>query len=140
MEQPQPLRLIPFEVGEDRIRHANQVVKGFSSGRGSQIERQAPAVAVERLEIEAVTVRCMRWYGAADVSAPGRILDLDDLRPQIGKQRHAIGTGTELRERQDSHTFEWSHGAIDSGSANGTSCPRLGISTLRRNASTGAPC
>jgi hypothetical protein len=66
-----------------------------------EVERDRLLAAVERLEIERIALGGVGTDVASDVAADGGILDLDDLRAEVGQELGAERAGTELRDGED---------------------------------------
>src|SRR5262249_56040896 len=71
-----------------------------------QVERDGLLAAIERLEVERVALVRVGPYRARAVTADARILDLDDLGAEIGKELRAEGAGAELRDGHDAQAVE----------------------------------
>src|SRR5262249_44863073 len=94
---PEPLGLIAAQVIEGGIGSAHQRVQHPRRLRMLQVERQALLVAVEGLEEMAVTIaKEMRAHPTADVAPLGPVLDLDDMRTEVGQYLAAKGAGAIL--------------------------------------------
>jgi hypothetical protein len=72
----------------------------------AKVERDAVLVAIERLEEEGVLLLLEGRDIATDVTAGARILDLDDLCPQVGKLHGRPWAGAELLDRDHSDVLE----------------------------------
>jgi hypothetical protein len=77
------------------------------AARVGEVESDAPLVAVERLEIEAVAIADReRSDVACRIAAVARALDLDDVRTEVAEQRRRERAGAELTNRQDANAVE----------------------------------
>src|SRR6185437_16789415 len=73
-----------------------------ASGLGLDVEGDAALVEIPRLEVLAVGLTEQKRTGVARrVAADRGILDLDDLRAQIGEDHRPVGTRPELLQRQN---------------------------------------
>jgi len=77
--------------------------------------RDAALVAVDGLEEQAFgapaeAVVEVRAEAAGDVATLVRVLDLDNLRAEVGQGLCAERTGTVLLDREHTQTVEWPHG------------------------------
>ena len=108
--QPQLRRLVAAQVRVDDVGAAHQVLEDVARLRVAQVERDAPLVAVERLEEERVLALGERRHVAADVAAGGRVLDLDHVGAEVGELQRAPGPGAELLDREDPDVSQRLHG------------------------------
>ncbi len=99
-------RYVAPQVGEDRVAGPHQALEDSPAGRVLEIEGDRLLAAVEGLEEQRVGVLGVRRHVAADVPARVRILDLDDLRAEIGEVLRAERTGAVLLDRDDPDTLE----------------------------------
>ena len=109
---PEPGHHARAEVLPDDIRHPAQVVEHVAALGGLEIQRDALLVPVDRQEVGAVAVGAQegRPHGPHGVTSP-RVLDLDDLGPEIGEQHRAIRTGEHPRQVEHSDAVEKPHRA-----------------------------
>jgi hypothetical protein len=85
------------EVLEHDIGTLNQFGQDLSALVGLEVEREAPLVAVEHREVEAVDARNVAELGARDI-ATARQFDLDNVRAEPGQDLGATGTRLNVGE------------------------------------------
>ena len=74
-------RHIAAQVAKNGIRLGDQLAEQFPALFRLQIERDALRVAVESLEVEAITIFGIRNHAARDIAAATAVFNLDDLGP-----------------------------------------------------------
>ncbi len=75
-----------------------------------QVERDALLPQVEALEVLAVVRAEKARPGVpADVAAGRRLLDLDDLGAEAGKEHRAVGAGAHVLHRENADSLERLH-------------------------------
>src|SRR5581483_1719438 len=72
--------------------------------RRPQVERDAALVAIENVEVHADAVRQRRHV--ARVIAPARVLELDDVGPEVREHQRRVGAGEKPREIQHADAVE----------------------------------
>jgi hypothetical protein len=99
-------RLVATQVRVDGVAHADEVVEHGARVGMPEIERDAPLPAVERLEEERVLTFLERRHVAADVAGRGRVLELDDVRSEVGELERAPRPRAELLDGEDADVGE----------------------------------
>ncbi len=98
--------LVAAQVQVDRVHPAHQVLHHRPGLGVAEIEGHRPLAPVEGLEEEGVLPFLEGGHVATHVAAGSGILDLDDLRPQVGQLEGRPGTGPELLHRQHPHVLQ----------------------------------
>src|SRR5256712_10555380 len=93
---PQPLLHAGAVVLHDDIRILRELLEDRHALGVSEVERQAPFVTVQVLEVEAMAVAAHTVAGA-----PAGHLDLDSLRPPVDQLPHTRGAGPGARQVED---------------------------------------
>ena len=123
-------RDVAAQVGVDGVGAADQVVEHLAPGVGPDVEQHRRLVLVERLEEQRVAVLRVRRDVAPDVAARRRVLDLDDLGPELGEVHRPERPGAVLLERDDPDVLERLHLLVLQATAGprpaGTAPPRAG--------------
>ena len=109
MADPHPLGDVAADVRVDRVADRDEILEHGAPGGGRDVEREAPLVAVERLEEERVLALRVGRHVAADVAARAWILDLDHLGAEVGKVKRAERARPVLLERDDPDVLERPH-------------------------------
>ena len=120
---------ITAQVGVHSVAGADEVFEHRSPARGRKIERERSFVAIEALEEQRVLALVVRRDVAADVAAHTGVLDLDDIRAEVGQMQAAERAGTVLLEGDDADVFQWPHASesfacssMSAGSSSGPFC------------------
>ncbi|MFO1427810.1 MAG: hypothetical protein U1F11_12735 [Steroidobacteraceae bacterium] len=101
------VRLVAAQVVEHGVGGADQPVEHRLALGALEVQRHAALVEVQRLEVLAVVrTEPVGAHAARCIAALVAVLDLDDLRPEVGEVHRAEGTGAEVLERQDAHAGE----------------------------------
>ena len=99
--RPSRARLVAAQVREDDVDGGDEVVEDLAPALVAQVERDAALVAVERLEEERVLALLVRRDVAPDVAAGRRVLDLDDVRAEVGELERRPRPRPELLDGED---------------------------------------
>src|SRR5205823_10529542 len=101
-------RQIAAHVVVDGADARDEAAKEIAPLLRAQVERDAARAAVERLVIEPIVRRriVVRRDRARLVTARRRILDLDDLRAEIGEEHEPERPGAELGEVEDADSAQ----------------------------------
>ena len=137
--EPQPRRTVAAQVAEQRVRHLDEVAEDRAALGRPQVQCEAALAAVERLEEEAVLLLGVRRHVASHVAADGRILDLDDVRAEVGEVQRRERPGPVLGDRDHAQPLERPSPHLVCAHAASPSGGRRGSSTERRKESTGSP-
>ena len=111
VSQPEPFRQIAAQIVEKRVGARRQPVQYPARRRLLQIERDALLVAVEAVKELAVVALVAvaeekRPDAARHVAAIGRVLDLDDLRAEIGQLHRTVWSHAILLDRDNPEAGE----------------------------------
>ena len=105
------VRLIPAEVPEHRFAGRGEVAEHLPPGVRFEVEPEAALVAVEALvEVAVPGTEEERTDPAAELAVLSRVLDLDDLRAEIGEIGRAERPRPVLLDGEDAQSLEGQHG------------------------------
>ena len=100
--EAQRLRLIASKVPEHRLASRGQVSKHLLPGGRLEVEREAPLVAVEALvEVAVAGPEEERADPPPELAPLGRVLDLDDVGPEVREVGRAERTRAVLLHGED---------------------------------------
>src|SRR2546422_7270772 len=100
--EAQPLGDPGEEVLDDDVRAPRELEREAGALRVLEVDRDPPLVPVDRGERGAHAVTAPR----AQVVAPTRALDLDDVGAEVGHERRAVRPGDDPREVEDVDPFK----------------------------------
>jgi len=103
--EPPGLQLPGPEILRDHVRAGRQPLEHLSPARIPKVERQRTLVPRFAFPGEAVAVLRRGAVAPPRVTAPG-LLDLDDLRAELGHQRRSEGRGDKRGEVENADAFE----------------------------------
>src|SRR5215470_15283583 len=125
-------REIAAHVIEEGVRNLDQIVQHRAPGLMLQVEGERLRATVEGLEVERVLLVEIGRNVARAVAAHRGVLDLDDLRAQVGQHLGAERAGSELGDGEDANSVERRSRHVSRGA-----CPRRG---WRGSSSARGPC
>jgi hypothetical protein len=104
---PQPRGHAGPEVLDDEVGALGELDEQLAPAVGLEVQRDAPLAAVRHRERVALTVD-LRCHPAGVVTR-ARLLDLDDVGPELGQDHRAVRTGQEARQVEDAESVEGFH-------------------------------
>ncbi len=100
---------VPAEVRVDDVADPHEVFEDLPVGRVREVEPDAPLVAVEHLEEEAVFAALVGRDVTPDVSPAAGVLDLDHLSAEVGEVHASERSGAVLLHGEDANVCERFH-------------------------------
>ena len=104
--EPERARQVAPQVVDQGVGAAGQLLKNLPAARLLEVQRNAALVAAEGLEEEAVAVLGVGQHVTAHLAAGPVVLDLDDVRAEVGEVHGAEGRGAVLLDGDDGEPFE----------------------------------
>ena len=103
--KPLPVQRAGREVFHENVTTPNQFAENFFALLRFGVERDAPLVAVEHGEIEAVDIRFVAQLTARDVAAAGQF-DFDHVRAEPRQQLRASRPGLHMGHIENANSIE----------------------------------